>query len=92
MHNLFPQEPDPQPIKSTHLQYLYALFIEDQLDTVRKYQEMISILITIKEGSEFYGETWQRCDVYLREEKIYLGRAVKELAELRDTAKGFSQL
>jgi len=47
-------------------------------------------LVWVKEGAEYYGETWQRADVYLKEERIYLERAVKDLAGLRETAKELS--
>lgn len=87
---MFPTNPDPDPIKSNSLQELYEYLIFDQLDTIRNYQQMIGLLMWAKETAEYYSESWQRADVYLKEERIYLERAVKDLANLRETAKNFS--
>ena len=88
MNNLFPTTPAPKLPESTYFQDLYAVFIEEQLDTVRYYQDWISLLIGLKETSEYNSEAWQRCGVYLIEDKIYLERAVRELGNLRRTAEG----
>jgi hypothetical protein len=90
VNNLFPQKPEPEERKSTALKELYEYLIFDQLDTIRDHQQMIGLLVWVKEGAEYYGETWQRADVYLKEERIYLERAVKDLAGLRETAKELS--
>lgn len=90
MNNPFPQDQEPQERKSTSLQELYEYLIFDQLDTIRDYQKMIGLLVWAKEAAEYYSEAWQRADVYLKEERIYLERAVKDLADLRETEKNFS--
>ncbi|MFA5457769.1 MAG: hypothetical protein WC261_09095 [Synergistaceae bacterium] len=51
---------------------------------------MIGLLVWAKETADYYSEAWQRADVYLKEERIYLEREVKHLADLRETAKNFS--
>ena len=86
MNSIFPNEPEPKLPESTYIHDLYAAFISEQLDTVRYYQEWISLLIGLKETSEYRSETWQRCGVYLIEDKIYLERAVSDLGNLRRTA------
>ena len=87
---MFPATMDPDPIKSNSLKELYEYLIFDQLDTIRDYQQMIGLLVWAKEAAEYYSEAWQRADVYLKEERIYLEREVKHLADLRETAKNFS--
>jgi hypothetical protein len=87
---MFPATIDPDPIKSNSLQELYKYLILDQLDTIRDYQQMIGLLVWAKETADYYSEAWQRADVYLKEERIYLEREVKHLADLRETAKNFS--
>jgi len=90
MNNLFPKDQEPEERKSTALQELYKYLILDQLDTIRDYQQMIGLLVWAKETADYYSEAWQRADVYLKEERIYLEREVKHLADLRETAKNFS--
>ena len=87
---MFPTTPDPDPIKSNSIQELYEYLIFDQLDTIRDYQQMIGLLVWVKETAEYYSEAWQRADVYLKEERIYLEMEVKHLANIRETAKNFS--
>jgi len=44
-------------------------------------------MVGFKETSDYRSETWQRCEVYLKEYKIYLERTVRELGNLRRTAE-----
>jgi hypothetical protein len=92
MNDLFTKEPDTKPLESTYIHDLYGVFIEEQLDTLRFFQELISLMVGFKETSDYRSETWQRCEVYLKEYKIYLERTVRELGELRRTAEAITRI
>jgi len=74
------EKPTPE---STHLDDLYALFIEEERDTIKHHQEWISLLISLKEGEGPRSPICQMCEVYLNEHKIYLNNAVRDLERMR---------